>query len=45
MDMFSQINNINLPRIDFQINYSISNLNIIEFNYRNNNIIEEQEDE
>jgi len=43
--MFSQINNINLPHIDFQINNSISNLNSIELNYRNNNIIEEQEDE
>ena len=43
--MFSQVNNINLPRIDFQINNSISNLNSIELNYRNNNIIEEQEDE
>lgn len=43
--MFSQINNSNFPRIDFQINNSISNLNSIELNYGNNNIIEEQEDE
>jgi len=42
--MFSQINSINLPLIDFQINNIISNLNSIELNYRNNNKIEEEDE-